>query len=504
MESRTSDGYAWTSSAGLQHGEFACDGVINPPRNLKAPPGHVYDIVIVGGGYAGLSAARDLTVAGRSVLLLEGRDRVGGRTYTIHEDGYRYEMGGTWVSHAQPFTFREMLRYGMDRDLIKTRTEGGKNDYHTLKVPDCDELNLSHEEAGKLAQKGWDLLINVDGEGGRKICPLPHAQLDNIEIDRKEVERWDSYSCWDRYLEIKDQLTAQEAGVLKSLLLHISGGEYDLKNSSLWDMIRSHALGAHDFVNFGPVWLLYKLRAGQSKLARNMFDEAVDNGLQYAFNTHVEKITQPNGLTQALVRGGQGYTARKLVCTVPLNALHSVQFDPPLSPLRQEAIQIRHVNRMAKIHAVVDGPGLASWNGCVYPSPLMYCYGDGVLPNGDTHLVAFGCDEEKTFVPERDPKKVVDAFQRFHPMDVKKLVFHNWNTDPYSQSGPSFWPPGYMTKYQDELQKRHGNVFFASADWAHGWRAFIDGALEQGFLNGMEILRMLRQEKPSVPKEAKL
>lgn len=67
MESRTSDGYAWASSAGLQQGGFACDGVINPPRNLKAPPGHVYDVVIVGGGYAGLSAARDLTVAGASI-----------------------------------------------------------------------------------------------------------------------------------------------------------------------------------------------------------------------------------------------------------------------------------------------------------------------------------------------------------------------------------------------------------------------------------------------------
>lgn len=51
-----------------------------------------------------------------------------------------------------------------------------------------------------------------------------------------------------------------------------------------------------------------------------------------------------------------------------------------------------------------------------------------------------------------------------------------------------------MSKYQDELQKRHGNVFFASADWAHGWRAFIDGALEQGFLNALEVLKELRHE----------
>ncbi|OAA60376.1 amine oxidase [Niveomyces insectorum RCEF 264] len=499
MTGQTSDGYSWTAADGLQKGGFACDGVVVPPRKLFARADHVYDVLIVGGGYAGLSAARDLTIAGRRVLLVEGRDRVGGRTYTIREDGYNYEMGGTWVSHAQPFTFRELLRYGLDRDLIKTRTEGQANDYYTFKVPGCPDRKVTHEEAGKLAQRGWDLFVNVDGNNCRTICPLPHAQLDNIEIDRKAVEKWDAYSCWDRYLEIKDQLSAEEDGLLRSLLLHISGGEDDLKNSSLWDMIRSHALGFYDFANFGPVWLLYKLRTGQSGLARRMFREAVDHGLEYAFQTHVAAITQANGLTHVLTRGGERFTARKLVCTVPLNALNSVRFDPPLSPLRQEAIRVGHVNRMAKIHAVVQGPGLASWNGVCYPSPLMYCYGDGLLPNGDTHLVAFGCDERRNMVPERDPERVVDTFKKFHEMDVKKLVFHNWNTDPYSQSGPSFWPPGYMTKYQDELQKRHGNVFFASADWAHGWRAFIDGALEQGFLNGLEILRELRAEQPRPP-----
>lgn len=49
-----------------------------------------------------------------------------------------------------------------------------------------------------------------------------------------------------------------------------------------------------------------------------------------------------------------------------------------------------------------------------------------------------------------------------------------------------------MSKYQDELQKRHGNVFFASGDWAHTWRASIDGALEQGSLCAIEALRELR------------
>lgn len=54
-----------------------------------------------------------------------------------------------------------------------------------------------------------------------------------------------------------------------------------------------------------------------------------------------------------------------------------------------------------------------------------------------------------------------------------------------------------MTRYQEELQKRDKNVFFASGDWAHGWRAFIDGAIEQGFLNALAALKELNEEDKS-------
>ena len=57
----------------------------------------VVDAVIVGGGYAGLAAARRLTEEGRSTVVLEARDRVGGRTYTVEEAGATVDLGGQWV-----------------------------------------------------------------------------------------------------------------------------------------------------------------------------------------------------------------------------------------------------------------------------------------------------------------------------------------------------------------------------------------------------------------------
>lgn len=165
------------------------------------------------------------------------------------------------------------------------------------------------------------------------------------------------------------------------------------------------------------------LSQGQSHLARMMFDEAVDCGLQYSFQTHVESIRQlDNASTEINTKDGKVFRARKVVCTIPLNLLKSVRFEPPLSQLRQEAVEAGHINFMTKIHAVVEGSGMASWNGTSYLGNLLCAYGDGVLSSGDAHLVAFGADKRSEFVPEEHPESVVEAFQDFHPMQVKKLV----------------------------------------------------------------------------------
>ncbi|NWG45858.1 MAG: FAD-dependent oxidoreductase [Alphaproteobacteria bacterium] len=69
------------------------------------------DTIVIGAGFAGLIAARELSLRGRSCLVLEARDRLGGRVHTSTFAGERIELGGTWVHSTQPFVWAEIARY---------------------------------------------------------------------------------------------------------------------------------------------------------------------------------------------------------------------------------------------------------------------------------------------------------------------------------------------------------------------------------------------------------
>ena len=86
------EGYLWTkfkSTDGLN-----TDAAVPSTLHLKLK----YDAIVIGAGFAGLIAARELSARrGLNVLIIEGRDRIGGRTWTAKALGEEFEMGGTWV-----------------------------------------------------------------------------------------------------------------------------------------------------------------------------------------------------------------------------------------------------------------------------------------------------------------------------------------------------------------------------------------------------------------------
>ncbi|KAG9506524.1 hypothetical protein J7337_000056 [Fusarium musae] len=87
MTPKTKDGHIWEPHTGFQKG-LDSDAVISPQRSISSI-NKIFDVIVIGAGYAGLAAARDLSQLNHSVLLIEARDRIGGRTYTAKKDGMK-------------------------------------------------------------------------------------------------------------------------------------------------------------------------------------------------------------------------------------------------------------------------------------------------------------------------------------------------------------------------------------------------------------------------------
>jgi monoamine oxidase len=338
--------------------------------------------------------------------------------------------------------------------------------------------------------------VNVDGKFGRILIPFPHDPHYN-----PDVAKYDKMSFADRLAQIADDLTPNERSTFEGFLAITSGGT--MENSSFFELIRWWALNNYDMAQFMELCLTFKFRHGQSSFARKFFDEALSTKrLSYNFNSPIHSVTDTGNHVRVVAKDGRKFQAKRVICTVPLNVLHRLTFNPPLLQAKQEASVMGHANHVVKVHVEVDNKELRSFSGITYPhNKLTYAFGDGTTPSGNTHIVSFGSSLPGIHLqPEENIEETIAAFKEFTPMNVKRVVAHNWHKDEFSEGAWEFLKPGMATNYLDVLRERQGNVIFASADWALGWRGFIDGGIEDGARAAKEVKDELAAERTDGPR----
>ncbi|KAJ5280537.1 hypothetical protein N7478_005909 [Penicillium angulare] len=485
------DGFHWTPQTGLAQGVPSI-GVISPPTNISSSNGS-WDVVVVGAGYSGLTATRDLCVAeGLKVLLVEARDRIGGRSWSSNIEGYPYEMGGTWVHWGQPHVWREISRYQMRTELEESFDFSRGVNHFQLRTQDGETI-MSHEDEDALLAGALEKFVNVDGDLGRKIVPYAH---DSFHV--AEARQYDEMSCKDRLQQINLSLTPNERAGLESFILLCSCGT--LETTSFFEFLHWWALCGYTYRGCMDALISYKFKGGQSSFAIKFFQEALSTGnLSYVFNSPVKSIADHSDKVTLSTRDGKEYAAKRLVSTIPLNVLNSISFSPPLDSQRASGTNIGHVNQCVKVHAEISNKDMRSWTGISYPfNKLMYAIGDGTTPAGNTHIVCFGGNNNH-IQPEENVEETKRAVESLAPGNMD--VFHNWSKDEFAKGAWFFSSPKFLSTSLGSLRARHGNVVFASSDWAVGWRSFIDGAIEEGTRAAMTVKDELR---PIVPPRVRL
>lgn len=260
--------------------------------------------------------------------------------------------------------------------------------------------------------------MNVDGAYGRKIMPQPHETF-----LVPEARQFDSMSCQERISQIEGDLTPHERATVESFVLLCSCGK--LENTSFLEFLHWWALCGHTYQGCLDMLITYKFRYGQSTFARKFFEEALETGrLSYCFNTPIATVEESTSTVTVTSRAGESFRASRLVCTIPLNVLSTISFNPPLSQGKQDAIRTGHVNQCVKVHAEITDKDMRSWTGITYPhNKLLYAIADGTTPSGNTHIVAFGADFNH-IQAEEDVGKTIGAVQALAPeiRDVQRLV----------------------------------------------------------------------------------
>ncbi len=442
------------------------------------------DVCVVGAGYAGLTAARDLSQAGKTVAVLEARDRVGGRIWTQGlAGGSSIDRGGAWLAPQHDAIF------GLARDV-------GVSTYKTY-------VKGSHLLLGDGRTRRYTGLIP-------KISPLAVATiaLAQFRLDRlskqvpvdmpwtaKRAREWDdrSIAWWLERTRIRTPI-AQDLFEMAVRGLFAA----DLNQVSflhLLQLVRAH----------GSINTLFSIEGGSQE---NMVDGGAGSIAQRIAQTlgdGVHLSTPVRSVSQQRDRvvidaDGLTVTASRVVVATPPALTLDIAFDPVLSDDRLTLYKSAVGGIETKTMVVYDAPfwrddGFSGQS--AEPGSAAEVTLDASPMSGTPGVIAsftFGPVAQRVdALPAAERRRaVLNALSaRFGPEAASPVEFIEtaWWTEEWSRGcSMAHLPPGILTRYGPLLREPVGRVHWAGTETSTVSHGAIDGAVRSGQRAAAEIL----------------
>jgi monoamine oxidase len=409
-------------------------------------------VIVAGAGLAGLRAARDLADAGVAVTVLEARDRVGGRGYSVSLGGRTAELGGSWFTPEHDQVRAELARYGVSvRDYPPVRS---------ARWLTAGELRLG-------APVPWHELAALE------------AALARVRGDAERVAAGDQALAALSAADYVERLRPSDA--LRDFLLgwwQLMGGaspQHGAASDAL-DAIHGHGglTGLLTCLAHGPL-------PGWSALAEAMAHDVVDLRL----GTSVTTIEHGDGSVICTTERGEVHEADALVLAVPLNCLPGISFEPALPPRVAEAAGA-NAGRAVKVLMLVRGVAPNGIAVGIGPG-LNWLYADAA-EDGCVLVTGFGWQDDRFDPAARG--HVERALRAFHPdAELVDWAQHDWIADPASRGTWLTAPAGRIDLVSPDRFDPVGGIAFAGSDMARQHAGWFEGALVSGASAAAHVLR---------------
>ncbi len=431
------------------------------------------DVAVVGAGLAGLTTARRLAQTGRSTVVLEARDRVGGRTLNHHlDDGQVVEVGGQWIGPTQD----RVLSLVAELDLETFPTyDDGKN---LLVWGD-----RRRRYAGSIPRFGIGALLDI-GVAQLRLERLARTVPLHAPWEAPDAEALDSQTFWSwiqEHVRTEDARGAIEA--VCEAIWSMQSKEVSLLHVLFY--IRS-AGGLDPMLDTGGGAQQDRIVGGSQRICQVMAQD-----LDVRLGSPVRRI-EHGGERVRITADGVDVTADRVVVAVPPALTTRIEYDPPLPGRRDQMAQRMPLGSIIKVMAVYDAPfwrdfGL-SGQALSDAGPVRFTF-DNTPPSGAPGvLLGFveGSHARELDRLDREAREaaVIDAFaQVFGPRARRhrSYIERSWAQEVWTRGcyGCMFTPGGW-TEFGDALRAPIGRIHWAGSETATVWNGYMDGAVRSG------------------------